>query len=81
MWAAVPWRGGCVHGGSLHSGSEALCFMCVCRHSSETLQVLENRSGEAGVSQEGQAGKAPVSLLVVLGVRAGEIAGELRGRV
>ena len=53
------------------------------RYSSKTLQILENRSGEAGVGQEGKAGKVPVSPLVVLGcccMGAGEAAGELRGK-
>lgn len=60
-----------VHAGVLH------------RYSSNPLQILENRSGETAVGQEGKAGKVPVSLLVLGCCRMGaaEVAGERRGRV
>lgn len=88
-WAAVCCHGGYLRRGSLRLDCKALHFtLCLQgmlhRYSSKMPQILENRAGEAGVSQEGKAGKVPILLLVVLGcccMGAGEVAGELRARV
>lgn len=37
------------------------------RYSSKPLQILESRSGEAGMGRKGKAGEVPVSSLTILG--------------